>query len=134
MERKADQVFAETGAQRLLLRPGGAAHALPPGTFFGRDSGVAARPPADWLKRVPRAFRDAIASRAAQAQARGADASVLPAPTYDELAAWLAAEPDLRRDFPKRFATLAQNPAFRKAVLARMAAHPEWASVLNPAR
>lgn len=130
----AAQVFAETGALRLLERPGGVPHGLVQGALYAADSGVAARPPADWLKRVPRAFRDAIPSRAALAQGRVADAPVLSPPTYDELSAWLTAETELRRDFPRRFSSLAQDPAFRKALLARLPAHPEWGPVLNPVR
>lgn len=130
----ADHVFAETGVLRVLVRPGGASHSLGQGALYSSDSGVAARPPADWLKRVPRAFRDAIPSRAALAQTRAADASVLSPPTYEDLGAWLDAEPDLRRDFPRRFASLAHDPAFRKALLARLSAHPEWGPVLNPVR
>jgi len=131
---REQQVFAESGAVDLGLRPAGKQRGIAPGALFNGDGPLLARPPADWLQRVPRAFRDPIPRRAAQLKDRTADASVLPPPTYVELSPWLAAEPDVRRDFPRRFAALAQDPAFRRGLQQRLSSHPEWASVLNPSK
>lgn len=124
-------VFAESGAMELIDRPGGNQRGLAAGALYGGNAQVLPRPPADWLKRVPRAFRDPIPRRAAQFQGRQVDASILPPPTYLDLADWLAAEADVRRGFPQRFATLARDPAFRRSVKASLASHPEWTAVLD---
>jgi len=126
-------VFAESGPVEVADRAsGGAQRGLPPGGLWSADGTVAARPPADWPPKVPRAFRDTIPMRAALFKDRVVNASALPPPTYVDLADWLAAEPSLRRDFPRRFAALAQDAAFRRALQGRLSAHPEWAPVLNP--
>lgn len=130
----AHQVFAESGAAEVIVRPGGAQRGVAPGGLFSGEGPVLARPPADWLQQVPRAFRDPIPRRAAQLKDRTADASVLPPPSYVELQHWLAAEPDLRREFPRRFAALAHDPAFRRALQQRMTSHPEWAAALAAAK
>lgn len=131
---REQQAFAESGALELAVRPAGTQRGIAPGALFNGDGPVMARPPAEWLQQVPRAFRDPIPRRAAQLKDRTADASVLPPPTYVELSAWLAAEPDVRREFPRRFAALAQDPVFRRAVQQRLSAHPEWAAVLNASK
>jgi hypothetical protein len=134
---KQAQVFAETGTLQVAERRGaGEAVVLPAGTYLAGDGvragGVAPRPPADWLKTVPRAFRDTLPLRAAVLKTRPVERSVLPGPTYEQLAHWLAAEPYVRRDFPQRFGALARDPAFRRGLRAHLNAHPEWAWVLDP--
>jgi hypothetical protein len=124
------QVFAESGTLDVVDRLGGTQQGIAPGMLHSGGA-AAARPPAAWLQGVPRAFRDPIPRRIAQFQGRNVDASSLPAPTYGDLADWLQAEPELRRDFPARFAALARDPAFRQAVRLRLSAHPEWAAVLR---
>lgn len=131
---REQQVFAESGAAELLVRPAGTQRGIAPGALYNGEGMVLARPPADWLQRVPRAFRDPIPRRAAQLPDRSGDASALPAPTYQDLAAWLAAEPDVRREFPRRFAPLLQDAAFRRAVQQHLAAHPEWGAALSTAK
>lgn len=128
---REQQLFAESGAAELLVRPAGTQRGIAPGALYNGDGMVLARPPADWLQRVPRAFRDPIPRRAAQLPDRSGDASALPAPTYQDLAAWLAAEPDVRREFPRRFSPLLQDPAFRRAVQQHLPAHPEWGAALS---
>lgn len=128
---REQQVFAESGALDLVQRPGGAQRSVAAGALFNGDGPLLARPPADWLQHVPRSFRDPIPRRAAQLKDRTADASVLPAPTYPDLQPWLTAETELRRDFPRRFGTLAQDPAFRRAVQQHLLSHPEWAALVG---
>ncbi|MBC7940507.1 MAG: hypothetical protein H7Z19_12205, partial [Chitinophagaceae bacterium] len=106
------------------------------GQFYAGEGatrgGVSARPPLPWLQQVPRAFRDPIPLRANAFSEPPGEVHPLTAPDYARLADWLSAEPAVRRNFPRRFAPLARNPDFRRAVQARMAAHPEWDPVLNP--
>lgn len=130
-DRRERFVFAETGAMELLERPGGKREALPSGALYGA-TGTLPRPAAEWLARVPRGFRDPLPRRAASLAGRGTSAVPLPPPTYAQVADWLAAEPGLRRAFPRRFAAWAEEPAFRRALLANERNHPEWGPVLRP--
>jgi hypothetical protein len=130
-------VFAE--ANRLEIderRVGGVSRTLGAGEFYSGDAAragaVALRPGADWLKQVPRAFRDPLPLRAAALRDRPFEPTVLPGPTYEQLAHWLSAEPALRRDFVSRFKPLAHDAAFRSGLHSNLHAHPEWDEVLNP--
>ena len=130
-DRRERHVFAEAGALELLERPGGRRVALGAGAFYGAD-GVLPRPPADWLARVPRAFRDAIPRRAASLAGRDVAGGALPLPAYAAVADWLAAEPALRKPFPRRFLPWAADPAFRRELQSHLSAHREWDPILNP--
>lgn len=131
-------VFVESGQTEVVGRAARDALALHQGescTVVGNERPLASpRAPPGLLAQMPRSFRDTIPRRLALLGSRGIDGRVLPAPSYAELAPWLTAEPALRRDFPRRFAALARDPAFRDALAAHLAAHPEWESVLAPAR
>jgi hypothetical protein len=99
----------------------------------GRAKGATApRPTPEQLRAVPRAFRDTLPLRSALFAGKTATLRPLPAPTYAELQPWLTAEKSLRADFPRRFAPLARDPAFRRGLVDNLAAHPEWKPVLFP--
>jgi hypothetical protein len=102
-------------------------------TREGRSPGATAtRPTPEQLRAVPRAFRDTLPLRAAQFAGKTPALQPLPAPTYTELKPWLTAETAVRADFPRRFAALARDPAFRRGLADNLAAHPEWRPVLYP--
>jgi hypothetical protein len=129
------QVFAENTATELLLRPGGASHGLAAGAWFDTEPPAQPRPTAAWLGQVPRAFRDAIPRRAAQFQGQKLNSAPLAPPAYATLAEWLTLdEPELRRAWPQRLAPWLHEPAFRRAVQAGLARHPEWAAALATTR
>jgi hypothetical protein len=126
-------VFAESGHMDVLERPGGSAPlAVAAGALYTGSGTVQPRAGSEWLHRVPRSFRDPIPLRAAAFKDHRVEASVLPPPAYAGLADWLGAEPQVRREFPQRFRTLAQNAAFRRELEAHLPAHPEWVLVLHP--
>jgi hypothetical protein len=88
-------VFSEAGGEALVPRRGGQ-----PFTLKAGQAGVATaagpgqaqpRPPAGWLARVPRSFRDTIAPRAAQFKGPPPPARFKPTPGYGALRHWLAA-------------------------------------------
>lgn len=124
-------LFAESGPLEAAERGSARRHALKTGALFSGGT-VEARPSATWLARVPRAFRDPLPRRGAQYAEKPVAGSPLPGPSYAQLADWLAAEPAVRRDFPRRFEALAQDAAFRRELQQHLPAHPEWARVLNP--
>jgi hypothetical protein len=131
--------FAESGAVTLAERRGGqpaASVTLAPGQFFERRGFakplVAARPSAEFLQQVPRAFRDTLPLRAALFKTRQATAKRLAAITYEDVQSWLAAEPALRRGFVSRWRGAARDAAFRRALAEHLDAHPEWDRVLHP--
>ena len=130
-------VFAE--ATRLEIderRAGGASRTLGVGEFYNgepaRAGTVSSRPGADWLKQVPRAFRDPLPLRASALRDRPFEPTVLPGPTYDQLAPWLSAETALRQDFVTRFKPLTHDAAFISGLRSHLNAHPEWDEVLKP--
>lgn len=132
-------LFAEAGEAALVERAAVVAkRLLPTGQSYQRNGAskgeIAARPAPDMLRQVPRGFRDTLPLRADRFTGKEPTPKPLPAPTYDALAPWLAAEPAIRREFPRRFAPLLREPGFRAAVADRLAAHPEWEPVLFPER
>ncbi|MDO9316383.1 MAG: hypothetical protein Q7T97_17760 [Burkholderiaceae bacterium] len=132
-------VFAEAGRLEVgERRAGSVLRVLNAGEFYSRadtrTGNITTRPTADWLKNVPRAFRDPLPLRAVAFRDKPFEARALPGPTYEQLAHWLGAEPYVRRDFVPRFTPLTRDAAFRRGLQSHLAAHPEWAVVLNPDR
>jgi hypothetical protein len=84
------------------------------------------------LREVPRAFRDTLPSRYAQAVAKPPEPVGLPAPTYGELRPWLTAETPVRAGFTRRFIRLLRDRDFRRDLDAQLAQHEEWRPILHP--
>ena len=132
-------VFVESGSATATARSAAAASpvALAAGAVY-------LRAPAGWqaqgratpaqLQRVPPGLRTTLPLRAGRFAGKTVAAGALPPPAYPELQPWLSAERALRADFPRRFGTLAADPAFRKGLVEHLTAHPEWGAVLNPER
>lgn len=129
-------LFAESGAEAVTGRRGGVALSLKAGQAAVVDGDAPAkvqpRPPAGWLARIPRAFRDTLPSRLAQFQGAAPAAKPRPNPAYSAVAPWLAAEEPLRRELPRRWADWLAEPAFKQAVLERLDQHPEWEPLVRP--
>lgn len=130
-DKKERYVFAESGTPEVVERPGGKRETLAAGALYGA-AGTLPRPNAEWLARVPRGFRDPLPRRAASLAGRNTAALPLPLPSYAQVADWLVAEPAVRRPFPRRFAAWADEPAFRRGLLANERSHPEWGPLLHP--
>jgi hypothetical protein len=137
-EQGASFFFCETGSAALFERARGsqAAATLMHGQSFAADAQgkwqASARPTARQLGSVPAGFRDPLPLRASTFAGRTIAGRPLPAPTYAELGPWLTAERGLRDGFTRRFAPLLRDPAFRRALDAHLADHPEWGPVLHP--
>jgi hypothetical protein len=131
-------LFAESGSANVTDRRSGAPLALRSGdaAVAGGEGAakVSKRPPAGWLARIPRAFRDTLPPRAAQFKGAAPALRARAALGYPALQHWLEADVALRREFPVRFAELLADRGFREAVAAHLAQHPEWETALRPAK
>jgi hypothetical protein len=132
-------LFAEAGTLAVQPRRGGAT--LAPLSLKAGEAAsfatnvqpqVLARPPAGWLQKVPRAFRETIPPRAALI--KGPEPTLVGRPplTHAALQPWLVAEAGLRRELVPRLAELLADPGFRGAVSAQLATQPEWEPWLRP--
>lgn len=132
-------VFAESGTATMADRePKAGVATLKAGEVYLRagaaKGSVSPRPTPAQMQRVPKGFRDALPLRLAALKDKPVAARTLPAPTYAELRDWLGAERPLRRNFTRRFAERARDPAFRAGLADNLKAHPEWEPVLFPER
>lgn len=133
-------LFAEAGAASLTERDAkpATALALRNGEVYLREGqakgSVSPRPTPAQMQRVPRGLREKLPLRLAALKDRKVEAQSAAPPTYADLKEWLTAERPLRRHATRRFARLAREPAFRAALAANLAAHPEWEPVLYPER
>jgi hypothetical protein len=131
-------LFMESGKAQLIERriKGAPPLGLKAGEFYirqGAERGsVAPRPTPDFLKGLPRSFRDSLPPLAAQFAGKAVEGKPGPALNYAALKPWLTAEPAIRREFPKRFAALAKDSAFREALIKNLSTHPEWETLLFP--
>lgn len=132
-------VFAETRRVRVLERRAGRAGQnlqLKGGESYqrrGNEKGTtAARPPADLLQRMPRAFRDSLPPLADRYKTREVLPKMQRTVDYGDVEGWLQAERALRGGFVSRWKPLAEDARFRQELIANLRAHPEWDRVLFP--
>lgn len=133
------ELFAESGqVQTLVMGKAGKPEPVKvdKGAFLSRrgDGGVSVtpRPAPAFIQAVPRAFMDTLPSRLALFKGKDIKLDAGPKLAYDDTQAWLNAEPRVRTHFLTRWRALAQDEAFRRALVAQMALHPEWHKVLFP--
>lgn len=130
-------VFVESGSAKLTER----SNVRPPlqlvgGNFVSAKPGdkpsQSGRPTPEFLEQMPRPFRDPLPSRAAKFR----DSLITPKPlgdvAYDDIAAWLSAEPGLRLPLVERWRPRLRDKTFRAAMIANLATHPEWDPLVFP--
>ena len=131
-------LFAEVGGGAFMARRQGAGATLKVGQIAVLAGAAApqfsARPPPAWIAQMPKAFRESLPAMASKIKGPPPSLRQRAVLTYAGLQPWLVAEPALRREFPRRFAELLEDRAFRDAVTRQLAQHPEWDAVLKPAR
>lgn len=131
----ASSLFAETGA--VTIDAGGAGTALAAGGFATvrprRAPDLAPRPPPPFVAGLPAAFLDALPSRRGRFTGRPAVPMSSREFTYAEVEAWLTSVPAVRRVLVAQWRARAQDPAFRRSLIANMKRHPEWERVVAPA-
>jgi len=134
------QVFAEGGPVAISGTPRRGAQAetlrLRTGEFFSGKSvhraALRARPTPEFIAALPRLFLDPLPSRLARVKDRPAQPRQMDVVTYAMVETWLKAPYAFRRSMPARFRALAEQPAFRDALLANLRFHPEWDRILFP--
>lgn len=131
-------LFVQTGAATLVERQIKPAlrHELRAGNAYSRNGAAAgavvAGASSGDLQQVPRAFRDTLPSRYAQAAAAVPAVETLPAPTYADLQPWLTAEAPVQAGFTRRLRPLLSDRAFRRDLDAHLSEHADWRPILHP--
>jgi hypothetical protein len=132
-------LFVEGGPVRVAERGAGAAAApvaLSDGALWQRKSGTrgetASLATSTLLQDMPRPFRDSLPLRAERWRDQPAAPKPAPDFAYADVEPWLKAEAPLRKPLMQRWKAKAKDGAFRAALIANLAAHPEWDPVLFP--
>lgn len=133
------ELFAESAqVQTQVMGKAGKLEAfkVDKGAFLARRAdgsvSVTPRPAPAFIQAVPRAFMDTLPSRLALFKGKDIKLDLAGKLAYDDTQAWLNAEPRMRTHFLTRWKPLVQDEAFRRALVAQMALHPEWHKVLFP--
>jgi hypothetical protein len=133
IESGAVAVFAESGSLRLIdrrARP--TTLSVKSGHFVTLQAGEAPRveraAPPDFVSAMPHLYMDQIPPEIEHV--KEVAAKPLGTFSYNEVEAWLNAEPAIRRRFVVDWAAKAEDPAFRDRLETRLAQHPEWEKVL----
>lgn len=93
---------------------------------------VATRPTPAFIQRVPKDFLDTLPSRLERFKGREIEPKRLSGIAYDDVSAWIDAEPALRAGFVPRWKGEARNADFRRGLVANLRGHPEWDRTLFP--
>lgn len=140
VESAAASLFVERGALRLAEGFVKAAPtsplALGAGQFYARKAdqkgSLQGRPAAEFIAAMPGYYRDNLPERLGKFK----DADVSPRRlgdlAYEDVEPWLKGPPELRRPLMQRLRARAQDPEFRKGLIANMRFHPEWDRILFP--
>jgi hypothetical protein len=131
-------IFEEHGTARWINRGmrGAAPITLNAGDFLrigqGQPASVQARPAADFLAALPRAYLDTLPYRYSLFEARAVVPKDQRAISYADAEPWINAEAPVRRQFVVLWRRKALEPAFRESLDRDLAMHPEWDPVLHP--
>lgn len=93
---------------------------------------VASRPSAEFVKNMPRHFRDDLPVLLDRLKNRRSEPKRDHEVTYAEVELWLKARSPIRRNFVKRFESRAKDSEFRRKLIENLREHPEWDKVLFP--
>jgi hypothetical protein len=136
----SSEVFIESGGARFVEvsragAPGGGRD-LKAGEFIVRRAGesvtVSPRPSADFIKSMPRYFRDDLPVFLSRAKGRKIAPTREHEATYAEVETWLKASTSIRRNLVRRFQSRAKDGEFRKKLIENLREHPEWDPILFP--
>ena len=138
-DEHSDALFDEQGSGTLLLRDTAATHIdkqIQPNQFFVRqersDVLLQPRPSADFLAKMPVAFRDTLPQETSTRPGSPLEPKQVRKVTYSDVQTWLALPRDWRAGFITRFRRRLEDPAFFAAMDAHRASYPEWIPILLP--
>jgi hypothetical protein len=124
--------FSETGKKDAA----GSSRAIKAGEFVVRKGGqpaaIASRPSVEFVKSMPRHYRDNLPVLAAKLKNKAVEPRREHDVTYSEVEAWLKASAPLKKNFVRRFQSRARDGEFRGKLIENLKAHPEWDPVLFP--
>src|SRR5882724_11399837 len=93
---------------------------------------VGSRPSAEFIKNMPRQFRDDLPVLLDRLKNRRSEPKREHEVAYAEVEAWLKAGPAIKRNFVKRFEVRSKDSEFRRKLIENLREHPEWDKVLFP--
>jgi len=93
---------------------------------------VGSRPSAEFIKNMPRHFRDDLPALLDRFKNRRSEPKRDHEVTYAEVEAWLKAGSAIRRNLVKRFEIRSKDSEFRRKLIENLREHPEWDKVLFP--
>jgi len=140
VESAEASLFVERGALRLaegfVRATPSSPVAVSAGQFYVRRADqrgvVQPRPAPAFVTGMPVAYRDNLPERLAGFKDREVSPRRLGDLAYEDVEPWLKGPPELRRPLIQRMRVRAQDPEFRKAVIANMRFHPEWDPIVFP--
>ena len=93
---------------------------------------VGSRPSAEFIKNMPRHFRDDLPVLLDRFKNRRSEPKRDHEVTYAEVEPWLKAGSAIRRNLVKRFEIRSKDSEFRRKLIENLREHPEWDKVLFP--
>ena len=93
---------------------------------------VSSRPSAEFIKNMPRQFRDDLPVLLDRLKNRRSEPKREHEVTYAEVEPWLKAGSVIKRNFVKRFEVRSKDSEFRRKLVENLREHPEWDKVLFP--
>jgi len=112
--------------------------AVSAGQFYARKADqkgvLQARPTPSFIGGMPGYYRDNLPERLARFKDRDVSPRRQGDLAYQDVEPWLKGPPEVRRPLMQRLRAHAQDPEFRKALIANMRFHPEWDRILFPER
>ena len=136
VDENSTDVFVERGAASVSAGGPGVTVSSAEKSFFTRRAGkpvaAAGRPSDPFVSGMPVSFRDVLPSRLARFEGKKA-----PEPksdhevTFSDVDRMLRLPATWRKGMTERFRVRLEDPAFRKAIEAHIAALPEWKPLLD---
>ena len=106
------------------------------GQFYVRRAeqraAIQQRPTAAFVTAMPKPYMDNLPVRVAKFKDREASPKPAGELAYADVEMWLKAPPEIRRAVMPRFVRKADDPAFRRALIANLRFHFEWDPILFP--
>ncbi len=133
-------VFVEAGDVRVAEGFAKATRESPTrlrgGQFYARRTdqrgAIQPRPAPAFVKAMPKPYMDNLPVRVAKYKDREAKPKPAGELAYADVEMWLKAPPEIRRAVMQRFVRKADDPAFRRALVANLRYHFEWDPILFP--